>query len=101
MYCTKVKLFQEHTRDLVRRQFPLLVTARVGGTTGQAATGSGYGGGPGCCRCPRLTRIGATITVVPTENNKMLNASGGLLEWVDVPYTHYLHVGLWCGPSAL
>src|SRR3954469_14313730 len=34
--CTKVKLFKEHTRDKVRRWFTLLVTARVGGTTGQA-----------------------------------------------------------------
>src|SRR3954470_17843020 len=50
--CTKVELFKEQTRDKVRRRFTLLVAARVGGTTGQAATGSGYGGGPGCCRCP-------------------------------------------------
>src|SRR3954469_1167131 len=67
--CTKVELFKEQTRDTVRRRFTLLVTARVGGTTGQAATGSGYGAGPSCCRCPRLTRKGAMITVVPTVNN--------------------------------
>src|SRR3954469_12903956 len=73
----KVELYKEHTRDKVRRRFTLLVTARVRGTTGQAANSSGYGGGHGCCRCPRLTQIGATITVVPTENNKMLNGFRG------------------------
>src|SRR4051812_1092192 len=35
---TKVELYQEHTRDKARRWFTLLVTARVGGTTGQAPT---------------------------------------------------------------
>ena len=35
---TKVELYQEHTRDKVRRQFTLSVTARVGGTIGQAPT---------------------------------------------------------------
>src|ERR1041384_8370883 len=35
---TKVELYQEHTRDKVRRRFALLVTARVGGTTVQAPT---------------------------------------------------------------
>ena len=68
---------QEHTRDKVRRRFTLLVTTRVGGMTGQAAYGSGYRGGPGCCRCPRLIQKGATITVVLIENNKMLNGFGG------------------------
>src|ERR1043165_886459 len=75
--CTKVGLFKEHTRDKVRRHFTLLVTARVGGTKEQATTGSGYGDGPGYCRCTRLAQIRATITVVPTEKNKMLNGSGG------------------------
>ena len=32
--------------------------------------------------------------------NKMLNGFGGFLEWIYA-YTHYLHVGLRCGPSAL
>src|SRR3954470_22303380 len=32
----KVELYQEHTRDKVRRRFTLLVTARFDGTTGQA-----------------------------------------------------------------
>ena len=32
----KVELFQEYTRDKVRRRFTLLVTARVGETIGQA-----------------------------------------------------------------
>src|SRR3954463_13489588 len=45
----------EQTRDKVRRRFTLSVIARFGGTTGQAATGSGNGGGPDCCRRPRLT----------------------------------------------
>src|ERR1041385_3552672 len=36
--CTKVELYQEQTRDKVRRRFTLLVTTRVGGTTGQAPT---------------------------------------------------------------
>src|SRR3954464_8792678 len=36
--CTKVELYPEQTRDKVRRRFTLLVTARVGGTTGQAPT---------------------------------------------------------------
>ena len=35
---TKVELYQEHTREKVRRWFTLLVTARVGGATGQAPT---------------------------------------------------------------
>ena len=35
---TKVELYQENTRDKVRRRFTLLVTARVGGTIGQAPT---------------------------------------------------------------
>ena len=35
---TKVELYQEHTRDKVRRRFTLSVAARVGGTTGQAPT---------------------------------------------------------------
>ena len=37
-YSTKVELYPEHTREKVRRRFTLLVTARVGGTTGQAPT---------------------------------------------------------------
>ena len=28
--------------------------------------GTDVTGGPDCCRCPRLTRKGATITVAPT-----------------------------------
>src|SRR4051812_34774826 len=35
---TKVELYQEQTRDKVRRRFTLLVTAQVGGTTGQTPT---------------------------------------------------------------
>src|SRR4051812_39845625 len=34
--CTEVELFKEQPRDKVRSWFTLLVTARVGGTTGQA-----------------------------------------------------------------
>ena len=37
-YSTKVELYQEHMLDKVRRRFTLAVTARVGGTTGQAPT---------------------------------------------------------------
>src|SRR4051812_31724909 len=35
---TKVELYQEHTRDKVKRWFTLLVTARVGGMTRHAPT---------------------------------------------------------------
>src|SRR3954470_21064493 len=42
----KVELYQEHTRDKVRRRFTLLVTARFDGTTGQAPM---YWWS---CRCP-------------------------------------------------
>ena len=45
---TKVELFQEHTRDKVRRRFTLLVTACFDRTTWQALAPV-VGSGPGCC----------------------------------------------------
>src|SRR4051812_15944848 len=57
-------------------------------------------GGPYCCRCAQLIQKWATIMVASAENNKMLNGSADDLSSL-LAFTHYLHVGLWCGPSAL
>src|SRR3954462_945182 len=53
----------EQTRDKVRRQFTLSVTAE---SWWDDREGTDVTGGPGCCRCPRLTRKGVTRTVTPT-----------------------------------
>ena len=89
----KVELLQEHTRDKVRRRFTLSVTTRLDGMTGQAATGSGNGRWTWLLSLSASHLVGATITVVPRDNNKMTNGSGECLEWVVGPNPRYLHVG--------
>ena len=69
--------FQERPRDKVRRRITLLVSARCDGMTGQADTA--------CSSDERWAwrlslsasyPVGATITVVPRDNNKTPNGSG-------------------------
>src|ERR1041385_7567467 len=66
--CTKVELYQEQMRDKVRRRFTLLVTARVGGMTGQAPTLLVVLAAVVVRDSPRK---GQHIMVFPTDNNKM------------------------------
>ena len=90
---TKFELFQDHTRDKVRRRFTLSVTACFDGTTGQAATGSGNGGGPCCCSLSVVLTSRATIMVVREIIIKMTKASVDDLSGL-LAYTRCLHVGI-------
>src|SRR4051812_42933390 len=65
--CTKVELFGANTRQ--GKETVHLVVNRTSCWDDRA--GTDITGGPGCCRCPRLTEKGSTIMVVPIDNNKM------------------------------
>src|SRR4051812_1667763 len=84
----KVELYQEHTRDKVRRRFTLLVTARFDGTTGKAPM---Y-----WCSWPlivvRCVFSQTAITVVCEIIIKILNGSVDDLRG-SLVCMHYLHVG--------
>src|SRR3954471_4286745 len=60
--CTKVDLFGANARQ--GKETVHLVGNRMSWWDDRA--GTDVTGGPGCCRCPRLTEKGATITVAPT-----------------------------------
>src|ERR1041385_4688625 len=64
--CAKVELFGANARQ--GKETVHLVGNRTSWWDDRA--GTDVTGGPGYCRCPRLTKKGATITVVPTVNNK-------------------------------